>query len=65
MTKATAQLKITQVRSQIGCKRNQRATLKGLGLGRIGRVVMRIDDACIRGMVNTVSHLVEVERIEE
>jgi len=57
-------LRITQVRSQIGYAGNQRRTLAGLGLGRIGRSVVRHDDPCIRGMVNKVSHLVRVEEVE-
>ena len=38
--------------------------LKGLGLGRIGRTVVRPDDECIRGMVAKVTHLVAVEKVE-
>jgi large subunit ribosomal protein L30 len=38
--------------------------LVGLGLGRIGRSVTRIDDPCIRGMVTKVNHLVTVEEVE-
>jgi large subunit ribosomal protein L30 len=57
-------LKITQVRSQIGYHTKQRQVLSGLGLGRIGRSVVKLDDPCIRGMVNKVSHLVAVEELE-
>ncbi len=57
-------LRITQVRSQIGFAGAQREVLAGLGLGRIGRTVVRIDDPCIRGMVTKVSHLVSVEEVE-
>ena len=57
-------LKITQVRSQIGSKDTHRKVLRGLGLGRIGRTVERPDDACIRGMVAKVSHLVTVDEAE-
>jgi large subunit ribosomal protein L30 len=63
-TAAKKQLTITQVRSQIGSLPNQRAVLKGLGLGRIGRSVERPDDPSIRGMVRKVSHLVTVEEAE-
>ena len=58
------QLKITQVKSKIGFDGRQRKVLKGLGLGRIGKEVVRVDEPCIRGMVAKVSHLVTVEEVE-
>ena len=57
------QLKVQQMRSTIGCKANQRETLRSLGLKRIGDVVVKEDRPEIRGMVQTVRHLVTVERI--
>ena len=54
-------LKITQTKSGIGYKQNQRETLRSLSLGRIGRSVERPDSPELRGMLNVVSHLVEVE----
>jgi large subunit ribosomal protein L30 len=63
--KATVgRLRITQVRSQIGFARAQRKVLAGLGLGRIGRSVLRHDEPCVRGMVAKVAHLVRVEKVE-
>jgi large subunit ribosomal protein L30 len=62
--KKSKQIKITQVRSQIGFAGEQRRVLRGLGLGRIGRTVTRPDDPCIRGMVAKVPHLVSVEELE-
>jgi large subunit ribosomal protein L30 len=59
------QLRITQVRSQIGTQQRQRQVLKGLGLGKIGRSVLRPDDPCIRGMVAKIPQLVRVEEVEE
>ncbi len=56
-------LKITQVHSQICCPEKQRRVLAGLGLGRIGRSVTRPDDACIRGMVRKIAHLLKVEEV--
>ena len=56
-----AQIKITQVRSKIGGKRDQRATLRTLGLHRIGDSVVRDDRPEVRGMVAAVAHLVTVE----
>ena len=60
-----AQLKVQQKRSSIGCKANQRDTLRSLGLRRIGDVVVKEDRPEIRGMVNTVRHLVTVEVVGE
>ena len=45
-------------------KPNQRATLRALGLGRIGRRVEKNDSPQLRGMVRAVSHLVEVEEVQ-
>ena len=59
-----AQLKVQQKRSTIGCKKNQRDTLRTLGLKRIGDVVVKEDRPEIRGMVKTVTHLVAVEEVE-
>jgi large subunit ribosomal protein L30 len=57
-------LKVTQKRSEIGGKANQRETLRTLGLKRIGDVVVKEDRPEIRGMVRTVAHLVAVEEVE-
>ena len=59
-----ARLKVTQVRSGIGSKRNQRETLRTLGLKRINDVVVKEDRPEIRGMIFTVNHLVKVEEVE-
>ncbi len=61
---AVAQLKVTQVRSVIGSKDNQRQTLRSLGLKRIHDTVVKEDRPEIRGMVATVTHLVTVEEVE-
>jgi large subunit ribosomal protein L30 len=59
-----SRLKITQVRSGIGNKQNQRETLRTLGLKRVHDVVVKEDRPEIRGMVKTVTHLVSVEEVE-
>jgi large subunit ribosomal protein L30 len=59
-----ARLKVTQVKSKVSEKQNQRDTLRSLGLKRIGDSVVRPDDAQTRGYVNTVAHLVKVEEID-
>ena len=56
-----ADLVIKQVRSVNGTNPTQRETLRSLSLGRIGRSVERPDSPELRGMLNIVSHLVEVE----
>ncbi|MET3920433.1 50S ribosomal protein L30 [Arthrobacter sp. UYEF20] len=56
-----AQLEITQIKSAIGGKQNQRDTLRSLGLKRIGHTVVRTADAVTVGMLNTVPHLTKVE----
>ena len=57
-------LKVTQIRSGIGGKRNQRETLRTLGLKRLHDVVVKEDRPEIRGMVRTVTHLVAGEEME-
>lgn len=52
---------VTQTGSTIGRKTYQAATLKGLGLGRIGRTKTLEDTPSVRGMIKAVSHLVKVE----
>ena len=59
-----ARLKVTQTRSVIGAKDNQRQTLRSLGLKRIHDTVVKEDRPEIRGMVQTVTHLVAVEEVE-
>jgi large subunit ribosomal protein L30 len=59
-----AKLKITQVRSTIGAKHNQRESVRSLGLKRIRDVVVQEDRPEIRGMIFKVSHLVKVEEVE-
>jgi len=54
-------LKVRQVRSGIGFSRDQKATLKALGLGKIGRVRTMPDNPAVRGMIDHVRHLVVTE----
>jgi len=53
-------LKVTQVRSSIGCTQRQRQTLKGLGLTRNGKTVIVRDSATTQGRLRKVAHLIEV-----
>ncbi|HIE51752.1 MAG TPA: 50S ribosomal protein L30 [Armatimonadetes bacterium] len=58
-------LRIKLVRSPIGRARDQKDTVRRLGLRKLGKVVEHEDNPCIRGMVNKVRHLVMVGEVEE
>jgi len=58
-----AKLRIKLVRSVIGSKKDQKATVEALGLKKISQVVEKNDTPEIRGMINKVRHLVEVEEV--
>jgi large subunit ribosomal protein L30 len=55
-----AKVKIQLVKSPIGYPKDQKATVEALGLGKMNSVAEHEDNACIRGMINKVSHLVRV-----
>ena len=57
-------LKVTQRRSTIGRQMNQKRTMEALGIRRLHHSVIHRDTPQIRGMIATVSHLIEVERID-
>lgn len=59
------QLKVTLERSGIGHPRDQKATVRALGLHRLHQTVTVEDTPSIRGMIGKVSHLVEVELVDE
>jgi large subunit ribosomal protein L30 len=61
---AGGQIRVKQTKSKIGCKQNQRDTLRSLGLKRIGDVVVKEDRPEIRGMLHAVRHLVAVEEVD-
>ena len=60
-----ARLKLTQVRSVIHRPKDQKATVRALGLHRIRDTVVKDDRPEIRGMITKVSHLLKVEEVEE
>ncbi len=62
--KQAKQIKITQVRSGIGRPMKHKLVLKGLGLGKLNRSVVRLNTPEIWGMINKVSHLVEVGQVD-
>ncbi len=54
-------VKVTQIRSPIGRPKDQRATLIGLKLNKMGRTSELEDTPAVRGMIDKVSHLLRVE----
>jgi len=60
-----AQLKVTQVRSTIGTKRNHRESLRTLGLRKIRQSTVREDTPQVRGLIHAVRHLVTVEEVND
>jgi large subunit ribosomal protein L30 len=59
--KKVKKIKITLTKSVIGYNKQQKATVKALGLKKMQSSVVKADNEAIRGMINTVSHLVSVE----
>ncbi len=59
MAKAT--IKVTQIKSTHGRRKNHKACVAGLGLRRIGHTVEVEDTPSVRGMINKVNYLVRVE----
>ena len=57
----TKQIKIKLVKSLIGCSEAQRKVAKALGLSKTNQVVEHHNSAIIMGMVNKISHLLEVQ----
>ncbi|MCQ2534093.1 MAG: 50S ribosomal protein L30 [Clostridia bacterium] len=58
-----ADLKITLIKSTNKAQAKQKATVAALGLRKIGQSVVKADNAAMRGMVKTVSHLVACEEV--
>jgi large subunit ribosomal protein L30 len=53
-------LKVQLVRSPIGCKASHRATVRGLGLGKLNSVRELEDTPAVRGMINKIDYLVKI-----
>ena len=60
-----AKLRIRQVRSAIGRREDQGATLKALGIRKLHHEVVKEDSPSVRGMVEKIRHLVDVEEIAD
>ncbi|MCL2208938.1 MAG: 50S ribosomal protein L30 [Treponema sp.] len=59
-----AKIKISLVKSTIGCLPGQRATVRSLGLRKIGSSKIQEASPAVMGMVRTVSHLITVEDVK-
>ncbi len=59
-----AKLKVTLVKGMVGRKPNQVKTIKALGLKKRNSSVIQEDTESIKGMINTVSHLVKIEEVK-
>lgn len=57
-------LKVTLVKSPIGYTKRQKAVVQSLGLKKMGQTVVRSDTPVIRGMINKVSHLLNVDEAD-
>ena len=58
---ADKKIKVTLVKSIIGTKQDHRATVRGLGLGKLNSSAMLEDTPAVRGMIRKVAYLVKVE----
>ena len=58
-------LKVTLTKSPIGYNKKQKVTVQSLGLKKMGSTILIGDAPHVRGMINKVSHLVEVEEVDE
>ena len=59
-----SKLRVTLIRSGINRPEQQKRTIRGLGLGKMGVAVTLPDNVAVRGMIRAVSHLVRVEKAE-
>jgi large subunit ribosomal protein L30 len=64
MTDAKGKIKVTLVRSPIGCLQKHRACVRGLGLKRMHQSVVLENTPAVRGMINRVDYLLKSEVVE-
>ena len=62
--RVTKKVRLTYIKSSIGYSRRQKRTIRALGLKRLGDTVEHEDTPVVRGMVDKVRHLVQVEEIQ-
>ena len=60
-----AKLRVTWKKSAIGYNKGQRMTLKALGFRSLNQIIVHSDSLAVRGMLNKVRHLVQVEEVSE
>ncbi|MDP2966656.1 MAG: 50S ribosomal protein L30 [Pelolinea sp.] len=65
MAKKVKKIKITLVRSPIGNTERHRATVRAIGLHRVGQTVEQTDTLSLRGMLAKVNHLVKIEEVQD
>jgi large subunit ribosomal protein L30 len=59
-----SKLRVTYIKSSIGYNKRQKSTIKALGLRKLNQTVEHDDTPVVRGMINSVSHLVAVEEVK-
>lgn len=64
VAEASAKIKVTLIKSTIGCTDYQKSVVAALGLKKIRSFRIHDENPCILGMVKKVSHLVKVEKVE-
>jgi large subunit ribosomal protein L30 len=64
-TTTEGKLRITWIKSSIGYSQRQKGTIRALGLRRLGDIVEQDDTPAIRGMIEKVSHLIQVDEPAE
>lgn len=57
-------VRVTLVKSPIGYSQRQKGTVKALGLNRMNQTVEHVDTPVLRGMLDKVCHLIEVEEVD-
>jgi len=57
-------IKITQIKSSIGYRKRTKATLIALGMKKINDTVIKNEDSAIKGMVDSVRHLIKIEDVK-
>lgn len=65
MSSASGKIRVTQIGSPIGRRKDQRATLVGLGLNKMHRSRVLEDTPATRGMAEKINHLVRLEEVGE
>ena len=57
-------VRITYVKSAIGYNKSQKGTVRALGLRRLGETIEKVNNPAIRGMIDSIGHLVTVQVVE-